>query len=161
MQVVTVASLAFWALMDGVGNLVGYELWVKVVAFVMALEELMVNGEPHPRAILNPVLPHIAYAFIYVSKFSGGILCVMSGIQMWKLRHEVEEVYNAAKEKFFVGAGIIVFMLTFGFISMKGGLFNTGQMPSEFTLQVFDFVTMYLAMCGASILYVALPTQPK
>lgn len=159
MQIVIVASLAFWALMDGLGNLIVYDLWVNTVAYVLSLEELMVNGEPHPRAIYNPVLPHIAYSFIYLSKFSGGVLCVMSGIKMWKVRREVEKVFNAAKKKFFIGASIFVFMLTFGFISMKGGVFNTGQMPSEFTLQVFDFVTLYMAMCFAAMIYVALPAS--
>ena len=88
-------------------------------------------------------------------------MCVMSGIKMWKARREVEAVFNAAKEKFFIGAGLIIFMLIFGFITMKGGVFNTGQMPSEFTMQVFDFVTMFVAMCAVAMMYVAIPTEQK
>lgn len=161
MQVAIVASMAFWGIMDGIGNLIVYDTWVKIVAYVLTLEELMVNGEPHPRAIYNPVLPHLGYAFIYLSKMIGGVFCVMSGIAMWKARSEVYEVFNAAKEKFYIGIGFFLFMLIFGFISLKGGMFNTGEMPSDFTLMVFDFVTMFLAMCAAAVVFVAVPTQPK
>jgi len=51
MQVVIVAAMASWGIMDGIGNLIVYDTWVKIVAFVLTLEETMVNGAPHPRAI--------------------------------------------------------------------------------------------------------------
>lgn|GEM_PF-2940755 len=159
MQVVIVAAMASWGIMDGIGNLIVYDTWVKIVAFVLTLEETMVNGAPHPRAIYNPVLPHIGYAFIYLSKLTGGVLCVMGAVKMWKSRLEVAEVFNAAKEKFYMGIGFFLFMLIFGFVTLKGGMFNTGDMPSDFTLMVFDFVTLFLAMCGAATIFVSIPTH--
>jgi len=159
MQVLIVISMAFWGIMDGIGNLIVYDTWVKIVAYVLSLEGLMVDGMPHPRAMTNPVLPHIGYAFIYLSKMIGGVFCVMAAIKMWKARSEVYSVFNAAKEKFYVGIGFFLFMLIFGFISLKGGMFNTGEMPSDFTLMVFDFVTMFLSMCAAATIFVYLPTE--
>lgn len=162
MQIVIVASMAFWGIGDGLGNIVVYDTWVKIVAYVLTLEDTMIDGMPHPRAIHNEVLPHIGYAFIYLSKLTAGVLCTISAIKLWKARGATAAVFNEAKDKFYVGVGFILFMLIFGFISLKGGVFNTGAMPSDFTLMVFDFVTMFLAMCCAALLFVALPTdEPK
>lgn len=159
-KILLVASVAAWGLLDGIGNIVVYDTWVKIVAFVLALENTMIDGELSARAITNPVLPHIGYAFIYLSKITAGILCSVSAFKLWQARNETSEIFQDAKSHFYMGCGIVMFMLIFGFIVLKGTVFNTGLEPSEFTMAVYNFVTLYLAMLVATLIYVSLP-EPK
>lgn len=160
MKIFVVSAIAAWGLLDGIGNIIVYDTWVQIVGFVLRLEDELFNGELSPRAVTNPILPHIGYAFIYLSKITAGILCTKSALALWQARNESAEEFNSAKYWFYVGCGLVMFMLIFGFVVMKGAVFNTGLQPSAFTVMVFEFVTLFLAMLGASLIYVSIP-EPK
>lgn len=160
-KILLVFSVAAWGLVNTVGNIMFYDEWIKVVAHVMAVEGVEYSGQHSARAMNVPVLHHIGYAFIYLPKLITGILCLMAALEMWKARHLTASVFDQAKTRFYIGCGISMFMLFFGFLVVAGGMFSPGGAPSELVQGFHTFVSVYMVSIGMSLLFVAIPEPVK
>ncbi len=156
-KILLVFSIAAWALVNVVGNLMFYSDWVEVVAHVMAVENVQYDGQPSGRAMNSPILHHLGYATIYVPKLITGVLCLVAVFAMWKAKSATALVFDRAKYYFYVGCGVSIFMLVFGFLVVAGGMFSPGGKPSELVQGFHTFVSVYLVAIGVAILFVALP----
>lgn len=159
LKILLVFSVAAWGIFNGIGNLMFYDEWVKIVGYVMLVENTQYNGEPSSRAITFPIFYVIAYAFIYLSKFATGIFCGWGAVDLWKVRSASAGTFNNAKSRFYFGCGVTFFMLIFGFLVMAGSFFATGGAPSELSQGFHSFVTVYMVCIGFALLFVAIPEQ--
>ena len=155
-KILLVASIAAWGLVNGVGNLLYYDYWLNIVGFVMSVENVESEAA---RAITNPLLHSIGYAFIYLPKFATGIFCGWGAYDLWRARRATAEIFEKAKYRFYIGTGISIFMLIFGFLVMAGAFFNPGVMPSVFAQTFLSGVSVYLISIGVALLYVAIPEE--
>lgn len=156
-KILLVFSIAAWALVNAVGNIMFYDDWLKVVAHVMSVENVQYDGQASGRAMNSPVLHTIGYAFIYIPKFITGILCLLAVGDMWKARNSLAPIFDRAKQRFYLGCGVSMFMLIFGFLVVAGGMFSPGGAPSELVQGFHSFVSVYLVAIGMALLLVAIP----
>ncbi|HEY8940758.1 MAG TPA: DUF2165 family protein [Cellvibrio sp.] len=159
-KILLVFSIAAWALVNAVGNIMFYDEWIKIVAHVMAVENVQYDGHPSGRAMNSPVLHTIGYAFIYLPKFITGILCLIAVNALWKARRDTAINFEKAKYYFYVGCGVSIFSLIFGFLVVAGAMFSPGGKPSELVQGFHSFVSVYVVSIGMALLFVAIP-EPK
>lgn len=157
MKILIVISIAAWGLVNGVGNIMFYGEWIDIVGYVLAIENVQYDGQPSGRAITSPIAAVIGYAFIYLPKFATGFLCALAAYRLWQTRNATAEIFDQAKYWFYVGCGISMFMLIFGFLVLAGGMFSTGGTPSELSQGFHSFVSVYMTSIGFALLFVALP----
>ncbi|HSX86240.1 MAG TPA: DUF2165 family protein [Cellvibrio sp.] len=157
MKILLVVSIAAWGFVNGVGNIMFYDQWIDVVGHVMAIENIEYDGQLSGRAITHPAFHTIGYAFIYLSKFATGIVCALGAYDLWRARRAAAVQFNKAKNRFYIGCGISMFMLIFGFLVLAGSFFSTGQAPSELAQGFHSFVSVYMVCIGFALLYVAIP----
>jgi predicted small integral membrane protein len=156
-KILLVVSIAAWALINAIGNLMFYNYWLNVVGLVMAVENVPSEAG---RAITSPLLHTIGYAFIYLPKFAAGIFCGWGAYDMWRVRNEPAEHFEKAKYRFYIGCGIAMIMLIFGFEVLAGAFFSPGGTPSELAKTFHSFVSVYLISIGVAFIFVATP-EPK
>lgn len=159
-KILLVLSIAAWALVNAVGNIMFYDEWVKIVAYVMAVENVQYDGHLSARAMNAPILHHIGYAFIYLPKLITGILCLLGAADLWKARRDVAIAFDRAKYRFYLGCGVSMFSLIFGFLVVAGAMFSPGGKPSELVQGFHSFVSVYMVSIGMALLFVAIP-EPK
>lgn len=159
-KILLVLSIAAWGLVNAVGNIMFYDEWITIVAHVMAVENVQYDGQPSNRAMNVPILHTIGYAFIYVPKLITGILCLVAAADLWKVRRESAIVFDRAKYRFYLGCGVSMFMLIFGFLVVAGAMFSPGGKPSELVQGFHSFVSVYMVSIGMALLFVAMP-EPR
>ena len=152
-KIVLSLSLALWGLIAGAMNLVDYENGVSYVFGVISI-----GGADSLRAINSPALAHLGYAFIYLGKFATGILCGMGTINLWTARHSEANDFNRAKSNTYLGCGIALFMLFFGFIVVAGSLFTPIEFDAGRTL-FHQYALFYAGFIGLIALYIGMPDQ--
>lgn len=149
------ASIALWGLIGGVTNLMDYYGGYRSVAYVFS----MTGASDVPglwRAIENPFLIHIGFAFIWISKLATGLLCSISTVQLWQNRNSTASDFNASKSYGIVGASISIFMLFFGFIVLSGSYFELWR-DINLGAVAHQFAFIYLASMGIIVLLIAQP----
>ena len=117
-KILLALSAASWGLIGAIRNLVDYEATIGFTAFLLPVE-----GTESLRAIDNPVFTHLSYAFVWGSKLVTTALCGYGAYELWLARRDSVAEFSRAKEKVYLGIGIALFMLFFGFMVVLGGVF--------------------------------------
>ncbi len=152
-KVLLALSAAAWGITGGLKNLADYEGAVGLTAFLLSVE-----GTESIRAISFPPLTHLSFAFVWGSKFATGILCALGAFELWKTRSSSSNEFTAAKEKVYLGIGISIFMLFFGFMVMVGTVFSPFAI-TELRTSYFQFATFQLVGLGMVMLFLTLPER--
>ena len=150
------ASIALWGLLGGIANLMAYQDGYNSVAFTFSME----GAKDAPgmwRAVYDPLLIHIGFAFIWVSKFATGLLCSISALQLWNARNTTAEAFNAAKTIGLVGACISMFMLFFGFVVISGTYFELWRDLETMGYEAHVYAFIYFGFIGILALFIAQP----
>ena len=152
-KILLALSAAAWGITGGLKNLADYEGAVGLTAFLLSVE-----GTESIRAIAFPLFTHLSFAFVWGSKFATGILCGMGSFKMWKCRAGPASAFLAAKDNVYLGIGISIFMLFFGFMVIIGTVFSPFEI-TELRTSYFQYATFQLAGLGMVMLFLALPEQ--
>ena len=145
-------SVAVWAIVAGIINLMSYESGIRTVAWVLTLE-----GTSSFRAISIPIIHHLGYAFIYVGKFIAGFYCAWGTYNLWVTRAESAEVFELAKTKTLIGCGVLLFTYFFGFITIAGTMFQlANNNPSDFAVSFHRWTTFYICSIGLISVYISM-----
>lgn len=150
-------SIAAWGIIGGFTNLIDYKGGVGVVALVLSMDLVKESAGMGPtpavwRAVTSPFIAHIAFIFIWASKFATGILCAISTATLWKNR--TGDGFNDAKRLGLAGAGISLFMLFFGFVTMSGTYFELYR-DQEIGYSTHVIALVYFGMISMSSLLIA------
>ncbi|MGI9293012.1 MAG: DUF2165 family protein [Pseudomonadales bacterium] len=156
-KVVLMFSIAAWGVVGGFTNLIDYQGGVGVVALVLSMDLVMETEGMGPtpaawRAITSPVIAHIGFFFIWASKLATGVLCAISAGRLWMNR--AGKQFNDAKQLGLAGAGVSLFMLFFGFVTMSGTYFELYR-DHEIGYSTHVIALVYFGMIGISSLLIA------
>lgn len=146
-------AAAAWALVGGIRNLTDYSGGVEFAAFLLSVE-----GTDSLMALTHPMFAHISYAFVWLSKFVTAILCALGAVALWQSRSRAPADFSNAKEKVYLGIGIAIFMLFFGFMVVVGAMFAPSQISEVKTLY-FEYTTFQLVGLGMIMLFLNLPER--
>ena len=152
-KIILALSAAAWGIIGGLRNLYDYQNTIDFTAFLLSVE-----GRESIRAITLPFSAHISYAFVWGSKFATGVLCILGAIELWKARSSPASEFSASKEKVYLGIGISIFMLFFGFMVMVGALFAPFEI-TEIRTAYSQYATFQLVGLGMIMMFLALPEK--
>ena len=152
-KILLALSAAAWGLIGGIRNLYDYPSGVEFAAFLLSVE-----GTDSIRGLTHPIFAHIGYAFVWISKFVTCALCALGAVALWYSRLGAPAEFSNAKEKVYLGIGISIFMLFFGFMVVVGALFAPSQISEVKTLY-FEYTTFQLIGLGMIMLFLNLPER--
>ncbi|NKB33664.1 MAG: DUF2165 family protein [Pseudomonadales bacterium] len=153
LKIVLALSAAAWGIVGGLRNLYDYQNTIEFTTFLLSVE-----GRESIRAITFPLFAHFSYAFVWGSKFITAALCILGAIELWKTRSSPASEFAAAKEKIYLGIGIAIFMLFFGFMVMVGALFAPFEI-TEIRTGYSQYATFQLVGLGMIMMFLALPER--
>ncbi len=125
-KIMFAVAVGIWGLWGGIGNLLGYEGGYGAVKAVLSMSTL---SEPAAYAITNSFLIHLGFAFIWLTKLTGGTLCLLGAKNMWADLETPRDDFQRAKSFAIAGCAIILFMLFFGFNFIAANVFMLYQSP--------------------------------
>ena len=152
-KALSVASLAIFALLTGINNIVDSQTNFAFVQHVLSMDTIFPGSALKSRAILNPVVWNLAFWSIFATEFLVGLLLAIGSIKLaWNIKNP--SGFGCAK-KWVYGGCILGFLLWFfGFIVIGGEWFGMWQSSTwNGITSAFRFVMVILGV----LVLVALP----
>lgn len=149
-KILLALAVALWGLLGGLGNLASYQEGSQSVATVLSMETLpegYVRDEPGPPSAL---WVNLGFLFIWGLKLSGGALCLVGVVQMWRRRKANAADFLAAKRWAIAGCGVLFFMLFFGFSLIAVGPFKLYLSP---LISAVELAALFAAQIGVVMLF--------
>ena len=143
-------AVALWGLLGGVGNLASYHDGLQSVHSVLSLETLPTEAIPEGPRTPNPLMVHLGFAFIWVLKLAGGLLCLVGAARMWRARKSEQADFAAAKRWAILGCGVLFFMLFFGFSLVAIGPYKLFLSPLQ---SAVELAALFAAQIGILMIF--------
>ena len=158
-------SVGCWGLTGFMSNMLDFAYGQGQVKYVISMEGAKDAPGVEWRRITSPIIvPFIAtigFAFIWVSKFLTGVLCLYGSARMFISRKADTATFAAAKEWGLLGCGISVVMLFLGFIVITGQYFAYWRVP-VLGMITHDYAFFYLLSLMGFLLFLQSPEgEPK
>ncbi len=148
-KILLVAAVAFYVLLTAFSNINDYHTNLPAVRQVLTMEEVFPHSMIMYRAIINPVVHHMAYIFIIVMECITALICL---IGLWKLCRAVKQpamIFNRAKST--AVAGLTIGFLTWQviFMSVGGEWFGMWMSPQfntaiQASFRIFSTILLIL-----------------
>lgn len=151
-KILLVLSIALWALIGVVGNLID---WAGTTGAVEAATS-MSTFDPAPtsgRAITNGAVTLLGALFIVLLKALTAAMCLFGAWQMWGARASDAVDFAQAKTWALTGCGVTLFMLFVGWIVIAETWFEMWRSPLMTDLAL-NAAFRYAGMIGVMALFV-------
>jgi predicted small integral membrane protein len=151
-KILLVLSIAMWALLGALGNVVD---WGGTTGAVEAVTS-MSTFDPVPtsgRATSNPAVILLGALFITLLKIVTGALCLFGVWQMWSARAADTVTFARAKTYALTGCGVAMFMLFAGWIVIAETWYELWRSPAMLD-PVLGAAFRYCGMIGVIALFV-------
>lgn len=150
-----VASLALFALLTGINNIADGHTNFAFVQHVLSMDSIFPDSALKSRAILNPVVWHLAFWAIIATEFLVGLLLAIGSVCLARSINNPAGFVRA--KKWVYGGCILGFLLWFfGFIVIGGEWFGMWQSSTWNGISsAFRFVVVILGV----LILVAIPEQ--
>lgn len=126
-KAVLTLTLAIFALLVGIDNIIDYETNFAFVSHVLSMDTTFPGNALLWRAITSEWVHHVAYAAIIASELAVGILCAAGARRLFAARALPAGQFNGTKELAIAGlaAGFVLYF--FGFLVVGGEWFQMWQ----------------------------------
>lgn len=140
-----VASVALFAFMVGLNNVVDYDSNFAFVVHVLSMDTTFDGNALMWRAIETPWVHHIAYWLIIVAEFLTSALCAWGALAMVRARAASDEAFQASKTMATLGliTGISLWFIGFmcvgaeWFLMWQSEIWNGQQAAFRFIVILF------------------------
>ena len=119
-KIALVLAVGLFGLLVGGDNVIDYATNYAFVTHVMDMDTVFPDSALTWRAVTSPVVHEIAYAGIIAAELLSGGLCVAGAARLWKVRGELAQDFNTAKDLAVAGLAL-GFVLWFGGFLVVGG----------------------------------------
>jgi predicted small integral membrane protein len=153
-KVILVASIALFAGVVGVGNIVDYDTNFAFVQHVLAMDTVFPDALIRSRAINDPLVHRLAYLLIITAEIITALICGVGVIRMMASALGTAADFNRSKGPAIIGLTLGFLLWQVGFMTIGGEWFGMWMshdwngVPSA-----FRFAIVILAV----LIYVALP----
>ena len=128
-KIALVLSIAMWALLGALGNIVDWAGTTGAVAATTSMSTFdLVPAST--RATSNPLVVLLGALFITLLKISTGALCLFGAWKMWAARAADAAAFARAKTFALTGCGVAMFMLFAGWIVIAETWFELWRSPA-------------------------------
>ncbi|KCZ89472.1 DUF2165 family protein [Hyphomonas johnsonii] len=128
-KILLVLSVAAWALVAVVGNIVDWGGTTGAVAATTSMSTF--DAVPaSSRATSNPAVIFLGASFIVLLKLATGLLCLGGAWRMWTARGDDAAIFEKAKSLALTGCGVAMFMLFAGWIVIAETWFELWRSPA-------------------------------
>ena len=126
-KAVLTLTLAIFALLVGIDNIIDYETNFAFVRHVLSMDTTFPGNALLWRAITSEWVHHVAYAAIIAFELVVGLLCAAGAWRLFAARAVPAEQFNGTKELAIAGlaAGFVLYF--FGFLVVGGEWFQMWQ----------------------------------
>lgn len=161
-KIALIFSVGWWGLTGFMSNMLDFSHGWGQVKFVVSMAGEGAREAPGVawRSVTSPaiiaILATLGFAFIYLSKFLTGVLCLYGSVRMFKARKADAATFDAAKEWGVLGCGISVVMLFLGFIVITGQYFAYWRVPYLGAVAI-EYAFFYLLSLMSFLLYLQSP----
>ncbi len=139
-KILLTAALGALILLVAINNVTDYETNYQVVSHVMSMDQVPAGSPLEWRAVTNPTLHRMLYAFIIAVEFSAGAL-ILAGVWRLLLTHRAEGArFNAAKGVAIAGLALAVGLYLFGFMAVGGEWFQMWRSGADLQQAAFHFI---------------------
>lgn len=135
-KILLALAVALWGILGGLGNLATYEQGMSMVEAVVSMKTIAAEALPDGPVEPAPMLVTLGFAFIWLLKLLGGLLCLIGAVRMWSNRKASAELFADAKRWAIAGCGVLFFMLFFGFSLVAVGPFKLYLSPMISTVEL-------------------------
>ncbi|HEX8584247.1 MAG TPA: DUF2165 family protein [Allosphingosinicella sp.] len=151
-KIMLMASVGLWGVIGGLGNLMDYSAGVEQVGYVLSMEGAKDVAYASWRSIHSPLIAHLAFAVIYLSKLATGALCLYCSARLLKFRKADTATFQTEKSSGILGLGISITMLFLAFIVFAGLLFEYWRVPT-FGMITHHYAFIYTMCLTAFLLF--------
>jgi len=151
-KILLILSIAAWALVGALGNLVD---WAGTMGAVEAATSMSTfdSAPTSGRATTNGAVILLGALFIVLLKLTTGGLCLFGAWQMWGARGGDVVDFSKAKSLALGGCGVAMFMLFAGWIVIAETWFEMWRSPAMLE-PVLGSAFRYCGMIGVMALFV-------
>lgn len=150
-KILLALAVALWGLLGGLANLANYEEGRQSVQSVVSMETLPESAVADRTSSPNPMMVTAGFAFIWVFKLIGGVLCLVGAARMWSTRSPTDTAkFERAKRWAISGCGVLLFMLFFGFSLIAVGPFKLYLSP---LVSAVELAALFAAQIGIVMLF--------
>ncbi|WDI31279.1 DUF2165 family protein [Hyphococcus flavus] len=154
MKVLLILSIAGWALLGAVENVVDWSGTTGAVGAVTSMATFEGGGDSW-KATSNPVWIMAGSIFILVLKIIAGLLCLAGAAAMWSARASDAAAFQKSKSLALAGCGAAMFMLFAGWIVIAEVWYETWR-SDVFRDLALNSAFRYCGMIGVMALFVGM-----
>jgi predicted small integral membrane protein len=126
-KVAVAGSLALFALLCGIDNVMDYESNFMFVSHVLSMDTTFSGNSLRSRAITEPALWRLGYAVIIGAELVVGACYLGSAVQMLRRLNTSAARFNDAKRLFHVATALAFLLWFTGFMAVAGEWFQMWQ----------------------------------
>ena len=153
-KIALVWSAAFFVSLVALSNITDYGTNYAFVSHVLSMDTIFADSQLGGRAIVSPLLHHLAYWLIIAGQIMVGILCWWGGWRMWRRRCERAQNFATAKQMAVAGLTLGVLLWFVGFITVGGEWFLMWQSQTwNAQRTAFSLSIIFMLL----LIYVSLP----
>ena len=126
-KIVLSLTLAAFALVVAYDNLIDYGSNFAFVRHVLSMDTTFPGNALLDRAITQPWMWHVGYLLIIAGEAATGLLLLVGGIVLWRVRRQSAVAFQAAKRWVVAGCALGFVVWFFGFMVVGGEWFAMWQ----------------------------------
>lgn len=153
-KILLIASVALWALIGAIANIIDWEGTNGAVAATVSMSTFELTGSSGWQATTNPAVIIAGAVFIVGLKLLTAGLCFTGAGRMWSARKGEVATFDAAKTLALAGCGVAVFMLFAGWIVIAETWFELWRSDALRDVAL-NSAFRYCGMIGLIALFVA------
>lgn len=157
LKIILVFFVGLQALLYVTGNIANWDSAVHHVGYVLGMEGHELYTVPIFPAITHGVLVTIAFLIILTGEFLVGALSLKGAWDLWKVRKDAADAFNASKTYAVLGTGMAMVVWFGGFIVIGGALFQMWQ--TQLGDASFSGAFVYAVTAGVVMLFVNQPDK--
>ncbi len=139
-KILLTAALGALILLVAINNVTDYATNFDIVSRVMSMDQVPAGSSLEWRAIANPMLHRLLYAFIIAVEFAAAAL-ILAGVWRLLLTRKAEAArFHAAKGVAMTGLALAVGLYLFGFMAVGGEWFQMWRSLPDSDQAAFRFI---------------------
>jgi predicted small integral membrane protein len=159
-KIMLMLSVGLFGAVGFMSNMLDFAPGHEQVRTVLSMEGATGTPGMEWRRITSPLVVHLGFALIYLTKLTVAVLCTYSAFQMFQARDADVATFDAAKRLGLLACGVAVVTFFVGFIVIAENFFEYWRVPI-LGMATHHFAASYIMLIIGFVLVVQLPEKAK
>lgn len=159
-KIMIMLSVGLFGAVGFMSNMLDFAPGHEQVRSVLSMEGAADTPGMKWRRVTSPLAVNLGFALIYLTKLTVAILCLFSGVQMFKHRNSDAKTFDNAKSCGMLACGIAAVAFFIGFIVIAESFFEYWRVPI-LGVVTHDFAFSYIMLFIGFMLVLQMPENAK